>query len=82
MGYYRNTASVARNANWAGVTTGTITFCCKRVILALLNKHDEYIHALIDAKKRSAKDYIEKSTKCEVWKNGCLVANGTIVPLF
>jgi hypothetical protein len=81
FGHYGNAASPADIGEWAGVSSGTVTNCTKRVAIALLSLHDYAIHLPTPSEKEEAKSYSSKQV-CPEWKGGFLTVDGTTVPLF
>ncbi|EMD30820.1 hypothetical protein CERSUDRAFT_40060, partial [Gelatoporia subvermispora B] len=82
LGHYGNAASVACIADWAGVSTGTVTNLCYRVAIALLDHHDTSITWPTPAQCADAKAYAVQRSECETWAGGYLAVDGTAIKLY
>ncbi|KAG2155201.1 uncharacterized protein EDB93DRAFT_1058463, partial [Suillus bovinus] len=69
-GHYGNAATTEDIAEWAGVSTGTVYNCHRRVMITLLQHHDA-----------RAKQWVEDRT-CPEWRGGFLSVDGTPINLF
>jgi len=86
IGHYGNAATREDLADWAGVSIGTIYNCWKRVMIAILQHHDDAIHYdpldREDQNERErAKQWVEERT-CREWRNGFLCVDGTPFNLY
>lgn len=85
-GHYGNAATTEDIAEWAGVLTGTVYNCHRRVMIALLQHHDAVIHfdPLYEddqIERERAKTWVEERT-CPEWRGGFLCVDGTPFNLF
>ncbi|KAG2065255.1 hypothetical protein BDR04DRAFT_1033229 [Suillus decipiens] len=85
-GHYGNAATTEDIADWAGVSIGTVYNCHRRVMVAILQHHDDVIHFdpldYNDQNERErAKDWVEERT-CPEWRGGFLSVDGTPFNLF
>ena len=83
FGHYGNAASQMKVALWAGVGYGTVSLFTSRVMAATCSDH--FCHAALrwasDEAKEAAKAWVEDAS-CPAWRNGWLMVDGTLVPLF
>lgn len=83
FGHYGNAASYIKVALWAGVSWGTVSNVTMCVLTALCDPCFRAVTMLwpdaedIDA----AKSWVEEQS-CPAWRNGWLMVDGTLVPLF
>ncbi|KAG2343375.1 hypothetical protein BDR05DRAFT_884461, partial [Suillus weaverae] len=81
-GHYGNAASNQDIAQWAGIGVGSVTNCMNRVMVALLDQHDEFISFPMadsdDAEK--ACEWVEGKT-CPEWRNGIFAIDRSAVNL-
>ena len=80
LGHDGNAASVAAVAQWAGVSSGAVVKCTRRVMVSFLALHDAVIHWPTEEQKEGAKAWVE-SVSCAEWRNGYCMVDGTLVPL-
>jgi len=85
-GHYGNAATAEDMAEWAGVSVGTVYNCYQRVMIAILQHHDDAIHfdpldAEDQIEKDQAKDWVEERT-CQEWHGEFLCMDGTPFNLF
>ncbi|KAH7917754.1 hypothetical protein BV22DRAFT_989561, partial [Leucogyrophana mollusca] len=85
-GHYGNASTTEDVAEWASVSVGMVYNCFRRVMIAILHLHDQYIHWDRNdprnvAEMEKAKDYCEQRT-CPEWRGGYLCVNGTPFNLF
>ncbi|KAI0687194.1 hypothetical protein BC835DRAFT_1449170, partial [Cytidiella melzeri] len=83
FGHFGNGSNVTQVAAWAGVATGTVLLCTKRVMVAVLRKRfrDKAVRMPTDEEKAEAKAWVGKRA-CKAWRNGWCLVDGTLVPLF
>lgn len=86
VGHYGNAATTEDVADWAGVSVGTVYNCYKRVMIAILQHHDDAIHfdpldTEDQEERRRAKQWVEQRT-CREWRGGFLCVDGTPFNLF
>jgi hypothetical protein len=86
VGHYGNAATTEDVADWAGVSVGTVYNCYKRVMIAVLQHHDDAIHFdPLDTEDQEeckrAKQWVEQHT-CREWRGGFLCVDGTPFNLF
>jgi hypothetical protein len=83
FGHYGNAASTMKVALWAGVGFGTVPLVTKRVVKALCSEC--FRHSALrwssDSAKAAAKAWVEQES-CPAWRDGWLMVDGTLVPLF
>jgi len=83
FGHYGNAASQMKVALWAGVGYGTVSLFTSRVMAATCS--DRFRHSALrwanDEAKETAKNWVENAS-CPAWRNGWLMVDGTLVPLF
>ena len=83
FGHFGNASSTSDVAQWAGVGYGTVDRCTRRVIRAICD--DDFRKIAIrwptETEKEAAKEWVE-SMSCEAWRNGYLMVDGTLAPLF
>ena len=83
FGHYGNAASTMKVALWAGAGFGTVLLVTKRVVKALCS--ERFRHSALrwtsDGAKEVAKAWVEE-TSCPAWRDGWLMVDGTLVPLF
>jgi hypothetical protein len=82
MGRYGNGASVNDIARVAGVSEGTVEVFTARCFTALMSHHDEYVRELSEHEKEAEKTWIEEHVGCPGWREGWLMYDGTIIPLY
>lgn len=82
FGHYGNSATANDIGEWAGVSAGTVDNATKRVAVALLALHDDYVRMPTDEEKFFSKDFCRRKVKCRRWANGYLTVDGTTFPLF
>lgn len=80
LGHDGNAASVIAVAQWAGVSSGAVVKCTRRVMVAFLALHDAAIHWPTEEEKEQAKEWVE-SVSCAEWRDGFCMVDGTLVPL-
>lgn len=85
-GHYGNAATTEDVAEWAGVSTGTVYNCHRRVMIALLQHHDTVInfdplYPDDQVERERAKKWVEERT-CSEWRGGFLCVDGTPFNLF
>jgi hypothetical protein len=80
LGHDGNAASVIAVAQWAGVSSGAVVKCTRRVMVAFLALHDRVICWPTEEDKEQAKDWVE-SVSCAEWRDGFCMVDGTLVPL-
>ncbi|KIJ31237.1 hypothetical protein M422DRAFT_186223 [Sphaerobolus stellatus SS14] len=79
FGHFGNSASVESVAQWAGVAAGTVVNCTRRVIIAVLEVHDQVI-CWPTEEREEAKSWVE-IVSCPAWRGGYCFVDGTLVPL-
>ncbi|KAH8797794.1 hypothetical protein DL96DRAFT_1448945, partial [Flagelloscypha sp. PMI_526] len=80
FGHSGNAASVESIAQWAGVSAGFVVKATRRVIVATLKLHDDYIRWPSASEKERAKEWVEAAS-CAAWRDGWTLVDGTLVPL-
>jgi hypothetical protein len=83
FGHHGNAASQMKVALWAGVGYGTVSLFTSRVMAATCS--DRFRHSALrwpnEEAKKAAKNWVENAS-CPAWRNGWLMVDGTLVPLF
>jgi hypothetical protein len=83
FGHFGNTASTLKVALWVGIGYGTVDQVTKRIIVAVCR--EEFRRATLHwpdgEEKEAAKEWVEANS-CLAWRNGWLMVDGTLVPLF
>jgi hypothetical protein len=80
LGHDGNAASVSAVVQWAGVSSGAVVKCTRRVMVAFLVLHDVAVHWPTDEEKERAKEWVE-SVSCAEWHDGFCMVDGTLIPL-
>jgi hypothetical protein len=83
FGHYGNAASIMKVALQFGVGVGTVHLVTTRVIKACCSENfrSSSIQWANDQMKAEAKEWVEENS-CPAWRNGWLMVDGTLVPLF
>jgi hypothetical protein len=83
FGHYGNAASVQKVGLWAGLGYGTVDLFTWRVMTALCRLPFRQMATRWSSQdaKEKAKDWVEAQS-CPFWRNGWLMVDGTLVPLF
>jgi hypothetical protein len=83
FGHYGNGASVKKVALLFGVGYGTVKVVTARVLKACCSEQfrSASVQWVDAATKETAKVWVEKAS-CPEWRNGWLMVDGTLVPLF
>lgn len=82
VGHYGNAASNQDIAQWAGIGVGSVTNCTNRVMVALLDQHNEcmYFPTLDSDDAEKARQWVEERT-CPEWRNGIFSIDGSATNL-
>jgi hypothetical protein len=80
LGHYGNGASVVEVADWAGVAVGSVVNCTRRVILAVLELHDEVFATPSPEMIARSKEFAQGV--CSAWAGGFMSVDGSTIPLF
>ncbi|KDR81304.1 hypothetical protein GALMADRAFT_60427 [Galerina marginata CBS 339.88] len=83
FGHYGNAASIMKVALQFGVGFGTVHLVTTRVLKACCSERfrSSSVQWASERIKAEAKDWVEKNS-CPAWRNGWLMVDGTLVPLF
>jgi hypothetical protein len=83
FGHFGNAASTMKVALQFGVGYGTVRLCTSRVMKACCSDHfrDASVQWASAEAKEIAKQWVE-DTSCPAWRDGWLMVDGTLVPLF
>jgi hypothetical protein len=83
FGHYGNATSTLKVALWAGVGYGTVHLVTSRVLKALCSEQfwRSALQWSSDEAKEAAKAWVEDHS-CPAWRDGWLMVDGTLVPLF
>ncbi|KDQ17750.1 hypothetical protein BOTBODRAFT_29902 [Botryobasidium botryosum FD-172 SS1] len=82
LGRYGNGASVMDVARMAGVSEGSVELFTRRTFTAIMSYHDTFVRRLTDGEKEVEKAWVERHSGCPGWREGWLMHDGTIIPLF
>ena len=82
-GHYGNAISLEDVAQWAGISVGSVVNCTNRVMIALLDQHDNFVDFPHPDSEDAelARQYAESKT-CPEWRNGILAIDGTTINLY
>lgn len=80
-GHYGNRSGCDDLADWVGKSTGTVEKCTNRVMVAILEHHDEVFGPPTDKEVEQSRAYVE-SISCPEWGGGILTVDGTLFPLY
>ena len=83
FGHYGNAASIMKVALQFGVGFGTVHLVTTRVMKACCSERfrSSSVQWASERMKTEAKDWVEANS-CPAWRNGWLMVDGTLVPLF
>jgi hypothetical protein len=83
FGHYGNAASTLKVALWAGIGFGTVPLITNRVLKATCSERfrKSALHWPSPQVKEAAKAWIQDAS-CPAWRDGWLMVDGTLVPLF
>ena len=83
FGHDGNASGLQKVANWAGVGKGTISLVTRRVMTAILRPSfmKKAVQVPTAEEKEAAKQWVENNS-CRAWRDGYLMVDGTLVPLF
>jgi hypothetical protein len=65
---------------WARVSEGLVVKATCRVMISILDMHDDVIHWPSADEKEAAKSWVEAES-CRSWHNGYCFVDGTLIPL-
>jgi hypothetical protein len=82
-GHYGNAITLEDVAQWAGVSVGSVVNCTNRVMIAVLDAHDQFVCFPADNSEDAdlARKFAESRT-CPEWKGGFLAIDGSTMDLF
>ncbi|KAG2348484.1 hypothetical protein BDR05DRAFT_865928, partial [Suillus weaverae] len=80
-GHYGNMIANEYVCQWADVSVRSVTNCTNRVMIALLEHHDDFIFfpSLNSTDAACAQEYVSKI--CPQWHNGIFATNGSMINL-
>jgi hypothetical protein len=83
FGHFSDAASTLKVALWAGVGYSTVDHITKRVMTAVCQESfwHRTLHWADESEKEAAKAWVEENS-CPAWRDGWLMVDGTLVPLF
>ena len=83
FGHHGNAASQMKVALWAGVGYGMVSLVTSQVMAATCSEHfcRSALRWTSNEAKKTAKKWVE-SASCPAWRNGWLMVDGSLVPLF
>ncbi|KIK33477.1 hypothetical protein CY34DRAFT_99522 [Suillus luteus UH-Slu-Lm8-n1] len=82
-GHYGNAISLEDVAQWAGVSVGSVINCTNRVMVALLEEHDQFIFFPDDNSEDAELAWRFAETRtCPEWRGGYLAIDGSTMDLF
>ena len=83
LGHYGNVNGPDDLAEWAGVSVGTVVNCTHRVMVALLDLHNNFICFPERGSSAMQKAWrFTESRSCRSWRNGVFAADGSTFNLF
>jgi hypothetical protein len=84
MGRFGNGASLEDIARNAGVAKGTVELYTRRCFDAIESLHDYFLRPLTQEEKEQEKRWVEQEVRLKdsLWREGWVMYDGTIVPLF
>jgi hypothetical protein len=83
FGHYGNAASTLKVALWAGIGFGTVPLVTNRVLKATCSERfrKSALRWSSPQAKEAAKAWVQDAS-CPAWRDGWLMVDGTLVPLF
>ena len=81
FGHYGNAASTLKVALWAGVGFGKVPLVTNGVLKATCLESKSGLHWSSPQAKEAAKAWVQDAS-CPAWRDGWLMVDGTLVPLF
>lgn len=83
-GHYGNAVSPEDVSQWAGVSVGSVINCTNRVIVSILNQHDNFMEMPTAGERdmQLARAFVKKKTGCTEWKGGVFAVDGSTFNLF
>jgi hypothetical protein len=82
-GHYGNAISLEDVAQWAGVSVGSVVNCTNRVMVAVLDAHDQFIcFPAGDSEDKDLAQKFAESRTCPEWRGGFLAVDGSTMDLF
>ena len=80
-GHYSNNAGPDVVADWAGLSTGAVDLCSKRVMVVILELHNSVFGPPSEQDRTRSGEYAASVT-CNEWDGGKLTGDGTLAVLF
>jgi len=82
-GHYGNAISPEDVAQWAGVSMGSVINCTHRVMVTVLDQHNQFLNVPGEESEDAemARQWVEEGS-CPGWRNGIFVADGSMINLF
>ncbi|THU87913.1 hypothetical protein K435DRAFT_680825 [Dendrothele bispora CBS 962.96] len=83
FGHYGNAASTIKVALWAGIGYGTVRDVTRRVMEACCDEkfRSSVLRWPSETVREKSKQWVEEHS-CAAWRNGWLMVDGTLVPLY
>ena len=83
FGHFGNAASTLKVALWSGVGYSTVDHITKQVMTTVCRESFQHrtLHWADKSEKEAAKVWVEENS-CPAWRDGWLMVDGTLVPLF
>ncbi|KIJ61940.1 hypothetical protein HYDPIDRAFT_72537, partial [Hydnomerulius pinastri MD-312] len=81
-GHYGNAITPEDICQWAGVSVGSVINCTNRVMVALLDQHDDFIAIPLENSEEMERSrrWAEDRSCCS-WRNDIFAADGSAIPL-
>ncbi|KIJ13924.1 hypothetical protein PAXINDRAFT_80094 [Paxillus involutus ATCC 200175] len=82
-GHYGNAISPEDVAQWAGVSVGSVINCTHRIMIAVLDQHNQFLGVpVVDSEEaEAARQWVEEGS-CPGWRNSIFVTDGSAINLF
>ncbi|KAG2336457.1 hypothetical protein BDR05DRAFT_896703, partial [Suillus weaverae] len=82
-GHYGNAITLEDVAQWAGVSVGSVVNCTNRVMVVVLDAHDQFIcFPAGDSEDSDLAWKFAESRTCPEWRGGFLAIDGSTMDLF
>ncbi|KIK23917.1 hypothetical protein PISMIDRAFT_32470, partial [Pisolithus microcarpus 441] len=82
-GHYGNGCTPNSVSEWAGISVGSVINCTNRVMVAILDQHDDFIMIPTGDSEdmERSRQWVENKS-CRGWRNGIMAADGSTINLF
>ncbi|PPQ74561.1 hypothetical protein CVT24_004353 [Panaeolus cyanescens] len=83
FGHSGNGVGLNKVARWSGYSKGTIVLATRRVLTAILRPSflQDMISLPTQEEKEEAKEWVGMRAKCDAWRDGWCMVDGTLIPL-